>query len=179
MIVGGALAVFHRRHNQSISETRHWQLGLGRSPPFHRGWVSASGYAVPPHLLRAGAGRFPALAAFFPESNVVDTIVAAKGCDAGGVRHCWTLSPAAIPFTAVGESLRNSSTGDRATRFELLETLVNIGRFLNSNLCAPRFLWTNSRFGLQIVDHLHLILFEDSRRENNEAGISSGFERHL
>jgi hypothetical protein len=47
----------------------------------------------------------------------------------------------------------SNSTGDRATRFEYQEALVNIERSRFRMFVHHAFLCTGVRFGLQIVDH--------------------------
>jgi hypothetical protein len=72
----------------------------------------------------------------------------------------------------------SNSTGDRATRFEHQETLVDIERFRFRMFVHPPFLCTKWRFGLHFVDHRYSIHLNNSSHENKEAGISSGFSHH-
>jgi hypothetical protein len=53
---------------------------------------------------------------------------------------------------------QSNGTGDRASRFEHPETLVNIEHFWFRMFVHHAFLCTNMWFGLQIVDHAHLSL---------------------
>ena len=73
----------------------------------------------------------------------------------------------------------SNGTGDRASKFEHQETLVNIERSRFRMFVHHPFLCTNVRFGLHFVDHGYLMLPKDGGHENNEAGISSGFGNHV
>ena len=73
---------------------------------------------------------------------------------------------------------QSNGTGDRASRFEHPETLVNIEHFWFRMFVHPAFLCTNVRFGLHFVDHVYLMLPKDSGYEIQGAGISSGFSNH-
>jgi hypothetical protein len=47
----------------------------------------------------------------------------------------------------------SNGTGDRASKFEHQETLVNIERSRFRMFVHHAFVCTNARYGLQIVDH--------------------------